>query len=87
MQEVSAESPINEVVMLLAVKANDQAWRKAQHLGGTASEEYLKAVAANRVDEYTAAINHIENAFRLDPQLREVAKVDGDLVDLLEDVE
>ena len=86
-QEVSAESPLNEVIMLLCLKANDQAWRKAQQLGGSANEEYIKAVAANRVDEYMSAINHIENAFRLDPHLREVAKVDGDLIELLEDVE
>lgn len=87
MQEVSAESPINEVVMLLALKANDQAWRKAQKLGDSAEEEYLKAIAANRVDEYMSALNHLENAFRLKPELREVAKVDGDLIELLEDVE
>lgn len=86
-QEVSAESPINEVVMLLCLKANDQAWNKAQKLGNTAEEEYLKAVAANRVDEYMSALNHLEAAFRLDPSLREVAKVDGDIIELLEDVE
>lgn len=87
MQEVSAESPVNEVVMLLAIKANDQAWRKAQLLGNTAEEEYLKAIAANRVDEYMSAVDHLENAFRLKPELREIARVDGDLIELLEDLE
>ena len=87
MQEVAAESPINEVVILLALKANDQAWRKAAKLGGSAEEEYLKAVAANRVDEYMAAVSHLENALRLKPELKEIAKIDGDLIDLMEERE
>lgn len=87
MQEVAAESPINEVVILLALKANDQAWRKASKLGGSAEEEYLKAVAANRVDEYMAAVSHLENALRLKPELKEIAKIDGDLIDLMEERE
>lgn len=87
MQEVAAESPINEVVLLLAIKANDKAWEKAEKLGNSANEEYLKAIAANRVDEYIAAHSHLENAIRLDPRLREVAKVDGDLIELIEEIE
>ena len=39
------------------------------------------------MDSYLDAIVHLENALRLDPSLREVAQVDGDLTDLLEDVE
>ena len=87
MQEVAAESPVKEVVILLALKANDQAWRKASKLGGSAEEEYLKAVAANRVDEYMAAVSHLENALRLKPELKEIAKIDGDLIDLMEERE
>lgn len=87
MQEVAAESPINEVVILLALKANDQAWKKASKLGSSAEEEYLKAVAANRVDEYMAAVSHLENALRLKPELEEIAKIDGDLIDLMEERE
>lgn len=87
MQEVAAESPINEVVILLALKANDQAWRKAAKLGDSAEEEYLKAIAANRVDEYMAAVSHLENALRLKPELKEIAKIDGDLIDLMEERE
>lgn len=83
--EISKDSPFNEVLLLLALKANDEAWAKAKALGGSAKEEYIKAVAANRVDEVMAAINHMENAFRLDPSLKEIAKVDGDLLDLLEE--
>ncbi len=87
MQEISEDSPINEVLLLLAMKDNDTAWQRAQKLGDTAIEEYIKATAANRVDSYLDAIVHLENALRLDPSLRDVARVDGDITDLLEDVE
>lgn len=86
MQEISEDSPLNEVLLLLALKDNDTAWERAQKLGDTAIEEYIKATAANRVDSYLDAVVHLENALRLDPSLRDVARVDGDLTDLLEDV-
>lgn len=87
LQEVAADSPVNEVVILLALKANDHAWRKAEKLGDTAEEEYLKAVAANRVDEYMAAVEHLDRALELKPELREVARIDGDLIDLMQEKE
>jgi len=58
---------------------------KAQLLGDTAVEEYLKAVAANRLDMILPAIQHIERALELDPSLRDIAKIDGDTLDLLTD--
>lgn len=82
--EVSADSPFNEVLLLLAIKANDKAWQKAQKLGDSAREEYIKAVAANRVDQYMAAITHLDRAIELDPSLRKLAEIDGDVLDLLE---
>ena len=77
------EGGINEVVLLLALKRNDEAWEKAQNLPETARSEYVKAIAANRLDKVMYAINHIEKAFELDPSLRDVAKVDADVMDLL----
>ena len=84
MQEISAESPFNEVLMLLAIKSNEQAWEKAKLLGNSAKEEYIKAVAANRVDEVVLALSYLESAFKKDPSLRDVASVDGDVLDLLQ---
>ena len=86
-EEISSDSPFNEVLLLLTMKANDQAWEKAQKLGDSAKEEYIKAVAANRLDKYMAALSHLKNAFRLDPSLRETARIDGDIVDLLNDID
>ena len=77
------EGGINEVVLLLALNRNDEAWEKAQNLPETARSEYVKAIAANRLDKVMDAINHIEKAFELDPSLRDVAKVDADVMDLL----
>lgn len=77
------EGGINEVVLLLALKRNAEAWEKARSLPETARAEYVKAIAANRLDKVMDAINHIEKAFELDPSLREVAKVDADVMDLL----
>lgn len=87
LQEISAESPFNEVLMLLAIKANEQAWEKARLLGNSARECYVKAVAANRVDEVLAALSYLEAAFKKDPSLRDIASVDGDVLDLLQEDE
>lgn len=84
LEEVGKDSPVNEVVLLLAMKNNELAWRRAQKLGDTAKENYIKAIAANRLDDYTTALFHLNRAFELDPSLRETAKIDGDVVDLLE---
>lgn len=85
MQELANESPFNEVLLLLAIKADDEAWEKAKLLGDSAKEEYVKAICANRLDYYIEATDHLEKALRLDPELRQIAKVDGDVMSLLDD--
>ena len=47
-------------------------------------DRYIKAVAANRVDEVVLALSYLESAFKKDPSLRDVASVDGDVLDLLQ---
>lgn len=87
MTEICEDSPINEVVILLALKDNAQAWRRAQKLGNSANEEYIKAIAANRVDEYLLAVTHLGNALQQDPTLIEIAKIDGDINGILDDID
>lgn len=83
-EKVAATSPFNEVVMLLAMKKNKEAWEKVSQLNtGTAREYYLKAIAANRQEKIGEAIMNIEKALELDPSLLDIAKVDGDIIDLL----
>lgn len=86
-EEINNDSPLNEVLLLLATKTNSLAWQKAKLLGDSPVEEYVKAVAANRLDNYLEAIVHLENALKLDPSLIEIAKIDGDVIDLLEDTD
>ncbi len=87
MDEINADSPLNEVLLLLTLKKNTLAWEKSRQLGNSAVEMYVKAVASNRLDNYREASVFLEEAFRLDPSLREIAKIDGDVVDLMEQEE
>ncbi len=82
--KVASTSPFNEVVMLLAMKKNQEAWDKLSQMHITkAREYYVKAIAANRLEKIGDAIMSIETALSLDPSLLETAKVDGDIIDLL----
>ena len=83
-EKVAATSPFNEVVMLLAMKRNEEAWEKISAMNvETAREYYVKAIAANRLEKVGDAIMSIEKALELDPSLLETARVDGDIIDLL----
>lgn len=83
-KHIAEKGGINEVLLLLAMKRNEEAYKKAELLpSDVAVNEYIKAVAANRLDKVGNAIMYLENAFVLDPHLREVASIDGDVNDLL----
>lgn len=83
-ESIAAKGGLNEVLLLLAMKKNEEAFQKAEKLpSGIAINEYVKAVAANRLDKVGNAIMYLENAIMLDPHLREVASIDGDVNDLL----
>lgn len=84
-QEINEDSPLNEVLLLLATKNNAMAYEKSQKLGNSAVELYVKAIATNRLNNYEDATALLNQALELDPSLREIAKVDGDVIDLLED--
>lgn len=82
--EIAKTGVFNEVLLLLCMKDNEKAWELSKQLtGGTAKEFYVKAVAANRTDRVGEAMIYMEQAFVLDPDLEEIAKNDGDLLDLL----
>lgn len=81
---VAATSPLNKVVMLLAMKRNEEAWQQLQTLPvQTAREYYVKAIAANRLDYINEALICINKALELEPNLIETARLDGDVIDLL----
>ena len=82
--EIAKTGVFNEVLLLLCMKDNEKAWELSKQLtGGTAKEFYVKAVAANRTDRVGEAMIYMEQAFVLEPDLEEIAKNDGDLLDLL----
>ena len=83
LDEINEDSPLNEVLVLLASKNDHFAWEKAQKLGNSAVELYVKAIAANRLDNSVDAGKYLDRAIALDPSLLEVAKIDGDVIDLL----
>ena len=85
-EEVCEDSPLNEVLILLKMRNNGAAWSAAQKLGDSAVEEYIKAIAAHRVDDYQD-LDFLESALRKDPSLLETAKIDGDVVDMLENID
>ena len=74
----------NEVVMLLAMKLNDAALRMSRKLpDNEAVSHYLRAICLNRTDDPTEAYEELKRAFAMDASLKEIAKVDGDVTDLL----
>ena len=74
----------NEVVMLLAMKLNDAALRMSRNLpDNEAVSHYLRAICLNRTDDPTEAYEELKRAFAMDASLKEIAKADGDVTDLL----
>lgn len=77
----------NEVVLLLALKRNEEAFDKTDELPDEALSYYLRAVAANRLDKITDAFANLKKAFAADPGMKDVARIDGDVTDLLQQLE
>ena len=74
----------NEVVMLLAMKLDDAALRMSRQLpDNEAVSHYLRAICLNRTNDPTEAYEELKRAFAMDPSLKEIAKTDGDVTDLL----
>lgn len=77
----------NEVVLLLALKRNEEAFDKTNELPDEALTYYLRAIAANRLDKITDAFANLKKAFAADPKMKDVARIDGDVTDLLQQLE
>lgn len=74
----------NEVVMLLAMKRNDEALRMSKQLpDDEALTHYLRAICLNRTNVPAEAYKELKKSFDMDPSLKETAAVDGDVNDLL----
>ena len=81
---IAKTSPRNEVVMLLAMKRNDEALRQSKLLPeNEALTHYLRAICLNRTEDPVEAYKELKKSFDMDPSLKDIAKVDGDVTDLL----
>ena len=77
----------NEVVLLLALKRNEEAFEKAELLPDNALAYYLRATAANRLEKLTETFAYLKKAIAEDPQYKEIARTDGDLIEVLQQIE
>ena len=72
--------------MLLAMKRNQEAFKLSKQLPeDEAVSFYLRAVCLNRLDDPVSAYEALKNAFDMNPDLKRIAAVDGDVCDLLVD--
>lgn len=78
---------VNEVVLLLALKRNEEAFDKAEQLPDDALAYYLRATAANRLEKLTEAFAYLKRAISGDSRFRDIARIDGDLTDVLQQME
>ena len=75
----------NEVVMLLAMKRNEEALDKSRRLpADNALSHYLRAICLNRAARPADARDELLNAFDMDPSLKTIARADGDVNDLFD---
>lgn len=82
---VATSGQQNEVVALMAMKKNGEALEKARLLPkDKAISHYLLASCLNRMEDVSNAVVELKEALRMDPDLEQTAKVDGDVNDILE---
>lgn len=77
----------NEVVLLLALRRDEEAFDKAVELPDDTLVYYLRATAANRLEKLTEASVYLKRAISGDSKYRDIARNDGDLADLLQQME
>ena len=76
---------INQAILLLSMKQNSKAWEVLKKVEDTSPDtEYVKAIAANRLNNVNEAVIHLRNAITQKPSLKEIAQKDGDVLDLLD---
>lgn len=77
--------PFNQVLIYLAMNKNKEALELIKQIdkGDNARILYVLAICENRLGNLNNALNALRQAVELDPSLREVLKVDADLLDLI----
>ncbi len=87
---IASVGGLNEVLLLLCMGRNKDADAKISALleneenWGDARIWYIKAVCANRLDDLNYAIDALMQAVTIDPKLEEIARLDSDVMDIIE---
>lgn len=87
---IAARGGINEVLILLCMNRNQEALEKTQIMANDPQYNnsskfwYVRAVCTNRVEDLPMAMMSLKRAIALDPSLEEIAKLDSDIMDVLE---
>lgn len=76
---------LNKAILLLCMKKDKEAYQCLKAIDDKSAEaQYVRAIAANRNNDLNGAIAFLKSAFELKPELKKIAEVDGDVLDLLE---
>ena len=76
---------INKAILLLCLRKNEEAREFLKQCPDHSAEaEYVRAIAANRLNDTNSAIIHLQKALSLKPELRKILEIDGDVLDLMD---
>ena len=86
----ASQGGLNEILLLLCMERNKPAWDKCNKLQtqpeyiNNAKFWYIHALCANRMDDIFTAMTSLDLALRIDPDLEDTAKMDGDMMDVID---
>lgn len=81
-------SSINKAILLLCLRKNGEAWEFLKQCPDHSAEaEYVRAIAANRLNDTNSAIICLQKALSQKPELRKILEIDGDVLDLKDFIE
>ena len=88
--QIASRGGLNEVLLLLCMERNATALNKCNEMmthseySQNAKFWYIHAVCANRNEDIFTAMISLETALALDPELEETARLDSDVMDVIE---
>ena len=87
---IASKGGLNEALVLMCMGKNDQARDCVQKLLESPSNKhdaqmwYILAACANRMDDLGTSMDALQCALTLDPSLEELARLDSDVMDILD---
>ena len=87
---IASRGGLNEILLLLCMQRNATALNKCNELmtypeyNQNAKFWYVHAMCANRADDIFTAMTSLEMALMFDPGLEEIARLDSDVMDVIE---